>query len=124
MGHDEYLKRKREEKKRKSSLEVSNNDIVKTNKLQKVDTLKEVKSEKDFKHLENGFVDKADNVNGEQIDNVKQEHNFDLKDPSKRDIIENFDIMKTEGCDNVVGDIDELANYRKCRKTDSYMFET
>ena len=122
--HDEYLKRKREEKKRKSSLEVSNNDFVKTNKLQKVDTFKEVKSEKDFKHLENGFVDKADNVNGEQIDNGKQKHNFDLKDLRKRDIIENFDIMKTEGCDNVVGDIDELANFRKCKKTDSYRFET
>jgi len=64
--HEEYLKKRREEKKRKRSLEISDKDDIKTNKLQK-------KNESDVNDFANGIAGAGNGVLNCEENKVKEE---------------------------------------------------
>jgi len=93
--HDEYLKKKREEKKRKRSLETIDKEDVKTSKLQK-------KTEYEIKDVSNGVVAAVSNGGLTLTEDEVKEEKVEILHPEVENGISNNEQKSTfrnDGCD-------------------------
>merc|ERR1712129_508478 len=95
MG-EEYLKKRREEKKRKSSIDIIDRGDVKTSKMQK-------KIEDDVKEEKFEINSSGENIKGAVKENIVSENGTD------REILQKSD--------------DQSKGGRSCKKTDAYVCE-
>jgi len=119
--HEEYLKKRREEKKRKSSLDILERGDIKTSKMQKkieeVYSPQEVKDEKVDINCERTISNKNGNHFSGFVQNdlVNKESILDAN---------TVDIDEKNGLPNLLHKTDEqLKAGRSCKKTDAYAFE-
>jgi len=129
--HEEYLRKRREEKKRKSSLELLDRGDIKTTKMQKKveNELKEVRN--GVAVAENGDLNNCDEVKEEKVDIAITDNGEKFgRSCRKTDVNyfeeENIEFASNEGdnVDSSNGIIEQLSSSRSCKKTDSYQFET
>jgi len=143
--HDEYLKKRREEKKRKSSLDLLDKGDIKTSKMQKKieDEVKEEKLDMGNSNSGNGFLFSTSNTaetteNGEKfgrscrktdayycededVDTVSSKP--DKGEPSDA-MMDDFNNGENGDTDDTSDNAEEFSSVRSCKKTDAYQFET